>query len=137
MVNAARKAMTMLMPIPARAFMPAGDLVDARHCASFSNPSGRLQENSILFLFLLLSLFRWEIAEGLRIGMADLGRAGCQPAVRGRLPRTEFEHTLGWRKRTFGAAAECSRLAACAPFFFLFSRGPRIFPLSPSAAHFS
>src|SRR5206468_3278028 len=40
MVNAARKAMTMLMPIPARAFMPAGDLVDARHCASFSNPLG-------------------------------------------------------------------------------------------------
>ena len=35
MVSAARKAMTMLMPIPARAFMPAGDLVDARHCASF------------------------------------------------------------------------------------------------------
>jgi hypothetical protein len=34
-------------------------------------------ENSILFLFLLLSLFRWEIAEGLRIGMADLARAGC------------------------------------------------------------
>src|SRR6476646_8926422 len=40
MVSAARKAMTMLMPIPARAFMPAGDLVDARHCASFSNPLG-------------------------------------------------------------------------------------------------
>jgi hypothetical protein len=31
----------------------------------------------ILFLFLLLSLFRCEIAEGLRIGMAILGRAGC------------------------------------------------------------
>ncbi len=30
-----------------------------------------------LFLFLLLSLFRWEITEGLRIGMADSGRAGC------------------------------------------------------------
>src|SRR5436190_1676481 len=98
MVNAVKKAIRMLMPIPARAFMPAGDLVDARHCASFSNPSGRLQENLILFLFLLLSLFRWEIAEGLRIGMADLGRAGCQPAVRGSLPRTDFEHTLGSRK---------------------------------------
>ena len=36
-----------------------------------------VQENSILFLFLLLSLFRWEITEGLRIGMAILGRAGC------------------------------------------------------------
>ncbi len=31
-----------------------------------------------------------EIAEGLRIGIADLGRAGCQPAVRGSLPRTDF-----------------------------------------------
>jgi len=40
MVNAVKKAMTMLMPMPARAFMPAGDLVDARHCASFSNPLG-------------------------------------------------------------------------------------------------
>jgi len=36
-----------------------------------------VQENSILFLFLLLSLFRWEIAEGLQMGIADLGRAGC------------------------------------------------------------
>jgi hypothetical protein len=43
----------------------------------FFEPSGSVQENSILFLFLLLSLFRWEIAEGLLIGMADLGRAGC------------------------------------------------------------
>ena len=42
----------------------------------FFEPSGSMQENSILFLFLLLSLFRWEIAEGLRIGMAILGRAG-------------------------------------------------------------
>ena len=33
--------------------------------------------DSILFLFLLLILFCWEIAEGLLIGMADLGRAGC------------------------------------------------------------
>jgi hypothetical protein len=39
MINAVKKAMTMLMPIPARAFMPAGDLVDARHCASvFRHP---------------------------------------------------------------------------------------------------
>ena len=43
----------------------------------FFEPSGSVQENSILFLFLLRSLFRWEITEGLRIGMADLGRAGC------------------------------------------------------------
>ena len=42
MVSAARKAMTMLMPIPARAFMPAGDLVDARNCASFSNLTGNI-----------------------------------------------------------------------------------------------
>jgi hypothetical protein len=40
-------------------------------------PSGSVQENSILFLFYLPSLFRWEIAEGLRIEMAILGRAGC------------------------------------------------------------
>ena len=49
MVNAVKKAMTMLMPMPARAFMPAGDLVDARHCASFSNPLGacrRIQWNN-------------------------------------------------------------------------------------------
>ena len=32
-----------------------------------------VQENSILFLFLLLSLFRWEITEGLRIGMQFWG----------------------------------------------------------------
>ena len=39
MVNAVKKAITMLMPMPARAFMPAGDLVDARRCASvFRNP---------------------------------------------------------------------------------------------------
>jgi len=42
MVNAVKKAMTMLMPMPARAFMPAGDLVDARHCASvFRTPVAR------------------------------------------------------------------------------------------------
>ena len=34
MVNAVKKAMTILMPMPARAFMPAGDLVHARDCAS-------------------------------------------------------------------------------------------------------
>ena len=31
----------------------------------FFEPFGSVQENSILFLFLLLSLFRWEIAEGI------------------------------------------------------------------------
>ena len=92
-----------------------------------------MQENSILFLFLLLSLFRWEIAEGLRIGIADLGRAGCQPAVRGSLPRTDFEHTLGSRKRTFGAAAECSRLPVCAPQIRVFGRGNGIIAMSTSA----
>ena len=41
-------------------------------------PSGAMPgQNSILFLFLLLSLFRGETTEGLRIGMAILGRAGC------------------------------------------------------------
>jgi hypothetical protein len=34
MVNAVKKAMTMLMPMPARAFMPEGDLVNARDSAS-------------------------------------------------------------------------------------------------------
>jgi hypothetical protein len=42
--------------------------------------------------------------------------AGCQPAVRGRLAanRFRFRSHLG-KERAFGAAAECSRLAACAP----------------------
>src|SRR5205823_2356331 len=51
MVNAVKKAMTMLMPMPERAFIPAGDLVDARHCASFSNPLERAGEfNSVPIL---------------------------------------------------------------------------------------
>src|SRR4029077_7909229 len=50
MVNAVKKAMTMLMPIPARAFMPAGDLVDARHCASVFRTTGAIP-NSIPFLY--------------------------------------------------------------------------------------
>jgi hypothetical protein len=49
MVSAVKKAMTMLMPMLARAFMP-GDLVDARHCASvFRNPVAspdRIQSSS-------------------------------------------------------------------------------------------
>jgi len=114
MVNAVKKAMTIPMPMLARGFMPAGDLVDAGHCASFSNlPGERTQMNSIRFL--VLTLFRWQITERLRIGVAILGSAGCQPAVRGNLPRTDFERTLDSRKKAFGAAAECSRLAACAP----------------------
>src|SRR6266480_3508436 len=42
-----------------------------------------------------------------------LGSTGCQPVVRGSLPRTcVSEHIY---VATFGTAAECNRLAACAP----------------------
>ena len=44
-----------------------------------------------------------------------LGSAGCQPAVRGSLPRTDFDPEVTRGKNAFGAAAECSRLVACAP----------------------
>src|SRR5437868_10057527 len=91
-----------------------------------------VQENSILFPFLLLSLFRWEIAEGLQMGMADLG-SRLLAAVRGSLLRTDFEHTLGSRKRTFGAAAERSRLAACAPQIRIFGRGNGIIAMASAA----
>src|SRR5438477_9165404 len=50
--------MTMLMPMPARAFMPTGDLVDARHCASFSNPLGACTNEINLVPFLLIISFR-------------------------------------------------------------------------------
>jgi uncharacterized membrane protein (UPF0136 family) len=51
MVNAVKKAMTMLMPMLARAFIPAGDLVDARHCASvFRTPVTRIEFNPIPIL---------------------------------------------------------------------------------------
>src|SRR4029079_8378400 len=37
---------------------------------------------------------------------------------------------IGSRKRTFGAAAECSRLAACAPQLRVFGRGNGIIAMS-------
>jgi len=115
MVNAVRKAMTMLMPIPARAFMPAGDLVDARHCASFSNPLGACKRIQFCSYSYSQAYPTGRLRKGLRIGMPILGEqaASLQFAAACREPISST--TLGSRKRTFGAAAECSRLTACAP----------------------
>ena len=46
-----------------------------------------------------------------------LGSTGCQPVVRGSLPRTTRMSFAAWIscKEAFGEAAECDRLAACAP----------------------
>jgi len=132
MVNAVKKAMTMLMPMPERAFIPAGDLVDARHCASFSNPLERAGEfNSVPIL--TPKLIPLGDCGRITNGNGGSGESRLLAAVRGSLLRTDFEHTLGSRKRTFGAAAERSRLAACAPQIRIFGRGNGIIAMSTSA----
>src|SRR2546430_236598 len=132
MVNAVKKAMTMLMPMPERAFIPAGDLVDARHCASFSNPLERAGEFNSLPIP-TPKLIPLGDCGRITNGNSGSGESRLLAAVRGSLLRTDFEHTLGSRKRTFGAAAERSRLAACAPQIRIFGRGNGIIAMSTSA----